>query len=1588
MANIVPDDDLPGAEGDGAPELKATPRAGVGMQKTIADIEAGKPAPKATWKGQPMPEYKPGKLVPTDDLAVPEDDLPESVPVKGKGFLDTLRNPMDLWRNESIIGNLYDAQQKGVFNKPWGELVKESKEEISKFSVGQMWDAAVQNPGAFLGEVVNGIVADPELLLIPIVGAARLGATATKASLAVAKAANLGAKATAATVKAGQIAAGAVAGAATGAATMAPVAMAKQLDEAGVIDPRQVIEDMKGGAAMGAAFGVMFNAAGSSLKKKPSAIYDDFKAKTEKGMDPVEAMDTTLKNFGMKESDRQAYTKVAKEQVDVAAGNAADDAARAKAEGKSIEPEAPKVEVKGEEVKIEPIQARSTTDLLSSLYPEEVKLGATQTADDLIARRAQRQAAEGITPKTPTPLRERLEQRELPPQAKPAEAEQLIQQLNRLEAQKRPPVSENVRREQVARAYAKSEEAQWGELAKAYQERVGKKEAEAAATLSKEGKLDPEAAKYFAEVLGAGALGAGATYAVTGDSEKAAFGALAGMGLVIGGKALKLELQRRGFESPEMATLAALDSTPMRRIDQRFVDKYPEFTGMRGEMTKLRLDQFAKAYTDLNNTFRALEGKGASSGRAIFDLISKNSPDEVQVQVANLLKGKLRDVSVVVDDLVLDKYRAKFGQNIDGIYDPFLQKIIVSPMTDVPRVLNHEGIHASVMLHMHAQPNSPASMMMRRLYGGVRKIAEKHGITERQHYGLTNVDEFVAEAFSQPKFQEILRSIPVKELDVESFMAMLDKPKTAWDAFTQGVRRIISRGKEKTPPNDTLSLALEIGAEIINKEGGHAQRNKAWRELVATGRLGDQVAPSRGLGAEEGGAIDPKLLKVLGLAGLAAGIGSYMADDPKDGAVIGAALALGGVAARRASQVVYQNMRNKLTNTILKQDTSYRLDGMRHQYQSTLAGMKIDVARVGEALKQLVKNPARREELTHYIDSGKQEFAPKTADERQYVDLLNNTFRTLGEAGQQAGVLESLIKEGSYITHLYGVKGEDLNKAKIIFSNMNPNSRFANKREFPTLQVAMENGMKPLTLDGAEIVRIYGESLAKSIATSQFVKGLKVAQHPDGRGLVVKSADAPPEYVGINHPQLQWAKVHPEVAPSLKLLFSVDEPNAVSQAMLEFSAIAKRSLFSFSMFHGMALTEAMVAGQGGLLKGISNTGRGLYRVVRNKSWLEGEFGKNAEEAAKAGVVLEPHSGIDAQSDILQAMLKRTLDNSEGWLSSGRLKLAAAGAGLGALYAEDGSRLEGGLAAAALLYGGGRVGMKAAKHLDGMLNEVLWNRIHPTFKILTFKTWQEKLLRENAVKAEQGKPTLTPDEINQAAASYTNDIFGGQNWVELAEGVNNYYGRKIMMALASPAGRRGMSIGMLAPDWTASTIRSITKAIPGVSNATIGRMHRSYVMNSALMYLTFGDMLTYNLSGKHLWELDDPTFIDLGDGRKMQLNKHFMETFHWIQHPGKVMANKAGSIPRIVGKVLFDPYTKDPEKIAKEIVGSMTPIPVANLATQGEFGTSTVAGIMGLPIYGKTYKEQAIAAAEKKAKMKQKKMTPEEEAKKLQKRWGR
>ena len=95
----------------------------------------------------------------------------------------------------------------------------------------------------------------------------------------------------------------------------------------------------------------------------------------------------------------------------------------------------------------------------------------------------------------------------------------------------------------------------------------------------------------------------------------------------------------------------------------------------------------------------------------------------------------------------------------------------------------------------------PAAVRMRALFKHVQKSGKVNG-----QYGMSNLDEFVAEAFTNPKFQEALKGVPAPAGSTL---------KSAWQWFVNIVARVLGfktrRREDGARPNDDDRGAVDAG---------------------------------------------------------------------------------------------------------------------------------------------------------------------------------------------------------------------------------------------------------------------------------------------------------------------------------------------------------------------------------------------------------------------------------------------------------------------------------------------------------------------------------------------------------------------------------------------------------------------------------------------------------------------------------------------------------------------------------------------------------------------------------------------------------
>jgi len=351
--------------------------------------------------------------------------------------------------------------------------------------------------------------------------------------------------------------------------------------------------------------------------------------------------------------------------------------------------------------------------------------------------------------------------------------------------------------------------------------------------------------------------------------------------------------------------------------------------------------------------------------------------------------------------------------------------------------------------------------------------------------------------------------------------------------------------------------------------------------------------------------------------------------------------------------------------------------------------------------------------------------------------------------------------------------------------------------------------------------------------------------------------------------------VHPDYKPSLDLLFQQKDMNNAMKAVVFANFASKRALILGSLFHFNSMAEsALFAGAGGI--GAVAKGAGAGFLISGGNPLGAAVGAGLGAGAH---VLVSTKNIAAQlrggeyGDIYDFAtryvdIKPPRDAGTDEFYNGLSSVQ----GLIDKYVPTNT-------AKGLL----KRGTKAVGGVNKVIDVLMWHRLMSGAKIVTFQRNLERLLEKNMQlpAAEQ----RSQDELAKLAGQFANDAFGGQNWQKLAEGVDNAFGRRIAAAMASPNGQKWANLIMFAPDWTISNLRIIGKAFPGINKDKLSRqMYQRYATRAAIYYMLMGTAIQMSLTGRPIWENDDPTRLDLGDGRTMTFSKQLMEPFKWITNP--------------------------------------------------------------------------------------------------------
>ena len=596
--------------------------------------------------------------------------------------------------------------------------------------------------------------------------------------------------------------------------------------------------------------------------------------------------------------------------------------------------------------------------------------------------------------------------------------------------------------------------------------------------------------------------------------------------------------------------------------------------------------------------------------------------------------------------------------------------------------------------------------------------------------------------------------------------------------------------------------------------------------------------------------------------------------------------------------------------------------------------MAFSVKRWADASRQLVPDPVRREALTAAVENPSL-MQGLSADEQLVAKSIKRFNESIGATAKREGILDNTIE--NYIAHL--VEHDN---------GWRPRPDESRKyKTFAELEEAIENtGMRVKTKDAVEITNLYANSMFQTLTQQRAGQAIKDFKLPNGDSIVKKNLSIVkkkpgPDYRMVDYGPLRGNAVHSDMIPAYENAF-LRTPAFMRDVTTPIAIALKRVSVFGSMFHAMSLKQGFM-GTMGVKKGLFNSKK--FVEDARKTFVGDD--PNAQELLRQGLILSREYDIDPSK------MNSALQRGASWVDS---KVPGVGA---------------------------RSKVDAMAHFSEALDQFTFSWLQNGYKMAASLHLMEQAMnptkRGFLAKRMFGDQVLTREQAAKAAASFANDNFGSLDWFRMASETQSDFMRNLAYKLTSSPGRALMQIVMFAPDWTFATFRAAYKSMPGATDTPgLAAMHRLYTIKSAMIYMTVANAVNYMFTGHSIFENKNIMRAMVGNGREMQLSKHFVEPYEWALHTIQTALNKLGGLIKIPAGIAINKQYLSTHGAAPDIVRpsmnswegvmayAMYLLQVVQpISAQQSGGVLTGASSwFGFPVYGKELAEKQKLAIER------------------------
>lgn len=438
---------------------------------------------------------------------------------------------------------------------------------------------------------------------------------------------------------------------------------------------------------------------------------------------------------------------------------------------------------------------------------------------------------------------------------------------------------------------------------------------------------------------------------------------------------------------------------------------------------------------------------------------------------------------------------------------------------------------------------------------------------------------------------------------------------------------------------------------------------------------------------------------------------------------------------------------------------------------------------------------------------------------------MKESLRLINESPFMSGkgVTPREAIEDIYIRHFYSGKISP-QKIDAIFESMQKrfgtDNPFKNQRTFLTFDQALqEAGLVPKYRDIVQNLAAQDGMLVRVLSNNELVSNLHDMEVATGQKLIVRSNDKKAYerakedgWIQFQDPYMRsyvagktkegkklWAVteapalVHPDLAPSLKGVFSKDAykpDNAVLRLYDGVNSLMNKLHVSASLFHFNALGESFTSG-GGFITSL---------VTSPRWWKQGskllEKSPYVEDAVRHGLKINRPTDLDLEQ--VNTFYQKLLTKMQASKNLPTRTL-------------------------------GKIGENA--NVLSRVHKFLFGEFQPRMKIITYENYVSRMLNYYEKKGMYPNEELLR-EIKRQAAKATNDQFGGQVW-ELIPFMNDK--------------QKGMHRVFSFPDWGVSAIREVTGAVADESPIR-RKLGQRYLVEYLMGLFIGGQLLSYASTG--------------------------------------------------------------------------------------------------------------------------------------------